>query len=138
MASPVLQALLLCDQVYTDRFTGKRILAGVFDKLQSDTFPAKLERSTFAFISIREVQGEVPLALRFHSLEHGTDWIDIGFTLTNHNPLHSVELVIEIPQFPMPFPGKYLFQLLHEDVEFGSIRIEVEDTTQQTSRGDSI
>jgi hypothetical protein len=39
--SPVVQSLIICDEVIVDRETGKYSLIGVFDRLVAGKFPAK-------------------------------------------------------------------------------------------------
>ena len=123
---PILQALVLADQIYVDIRTGKTVIAGAFSRLWTTKFPTKLGFSTWAYVCLTELQGSVPIALRYIDLQTnevllGTDLI----TIQSDDPLASRELIIEVPPFPMPHAGAYVFELYAGDEAIGSLRITV-------------
>lgn len=124
---PVLQALVLADQVYVDALSGKKVIAGTFSTLWSEKFPWVFSRTTYAFISLTEVdQGEVTLQLRYVDLSNNQVLMKCEFGVKSPGPLTTVELVTEVPSFPMPHEGAYAFELLWQDEIIGSLRISVE------------
>lgn len=123
---PVLQALILADQVYQDLTTGKRIIAGTFNTLFSRSFPCKFNRSTFAFISLTEVRGTIDIVLRYVRLEtHEVLLATRPLSVTSHSPLHTLELTVAVPPFPMPAPGVYAFEVMSNDVPIGMVRMRI-------------
>lgn len=121
---PTLQALVLADQVYVDARTGKKIISGTFSNLWAKTFPASFGRSTWAYVCLTEVQGTVPITLRYTDLANnevllGTKEISVQ----SDNPLASHELIVEVPPFPMPHAGVFVFEVYAGDEAIGSLRI---------------
>ncbi|HEV3418101.1 MAG TPA: hypothetical protein VG056_14850, partial [Pirellulales bacterium] len=80
---PVLQALLVADNVYTDQTTGKKVVAGIFNKLTFQSpvqpgvpipetpsgQPTYIAGSPMAYISLTEVREATELVLRYVDLE---------------------------------------------------------------------
>lgn len=125
MNLPVLQALVLADHVYDDRQTRKKVIAGTFNQLWSKQFPDRFSRTTFAFISLTDVRGEQKLMLRYVDLADNAVLMETHFAVRSGDPLESVEIVIEIPPFPMPHPGAYAFEVLAGSEPLGSLRMTV-------------
>lgn len=122
---PTLQALVLADHIYVEQ-TGKKIIAGVFNRLWSDKFPTKLNRPTWAYVCLTDVQGSVPISLRYTDLR--TNEVLLGtkpIIAKSTDPLASGELVVEVPPLPMPHEGTYAFEVFAEDESIGSLRITV-------------
>ncbi len=123
---PTLQALVLADQVYVDARTGKKIIAGTFSGLWASSFPTSLGRTTWAYVCLTEVQGTVPISLRYTDL--ASNEVLLGtkpITLQSDNPLASHELIVEVPPFPMPHAGTYVFEVYVAEESIGSLRITV-------------
>lgn len=123
---PVLQALILADQIYVDRRTGKNVIAGTFRRLWARDFPTKYRTTTWAFVSLTDIQGSAQIHLRYTNLR--TNEVLLGtkpMTVTCDDPLQSVELFVEVPPFPMPHPGVYAFELYVGEELLGSLRISV-------------
>ncbi len=130
---PILQALVLADQVYTDAASGKKIIAGTFNRLWAKSFPKMFSRPTFAYICLTEVQGTVNLVLRYVDLSESNVLMQLTLPpLSADNPLDSVELAIQVPPFPMPHEGVYAFELYAEKELIGARRIRV--TKQEPKR----
>jgi len=152
---PVLQALLLAEHVYQDRATGKKIIAGTFNRLnftrrrpplppppEGDVPfavppaapPAGLPEarelhnvispgSPFAFITLTEVHGTIPLELRYVDLQNNAVLLTPRFQVSCDDPLNTLELTIPIPMLPAPHEGVYALELLHDNEPLGSMRI---------------
>ena len=132
---PVLQALVLADQVYVDGRTGKKVIAGTFDRLSARKFPATFQRTTWAFVSLTDIQGSASIHLRYTDL-HANEVL-LGtkrMTVTCNDPLRSVELIIEVPPFPMPHAGPYAFELYTGEELLGSLRVSVTQIKGETPK----
>jgi len=124
---PRLQALVLADQVYTDATTGKGIIAGTFNRLRSDSFPATFDRATFVYVSLTDVRSRAEIRLRYVDNEDLSVHMESPIVhLDAHDPLATIELVVEIPPFPMPHPGSYSLELHCNEERIGSLRLTVE------------
>lgn len=126
MSTPVLQAIVLADHIYTDAVTGKKVIAGTFNALQPNEIPSQFNRSTFAYLCLTDVKGATELELRYVDLQSNEMLIGLqGVRVHANSPLDSVELVIEVPPFPIPHEGVYAFEAHADDVLIGALRITV-------------
>ncbi|MEX0938234.1 MAG: hypothetical protein WDZ59_10285 [Pirellulales bacterium] len=145
---PVLQALLLADHVYTDSETGKRIVAGIFHRIQY-TKPVPPERSEvgkvrvqvpitghtagspFCYFCLTEVYGRQPFQLRLVNLKDESVLLRTEFTINCSDPLAVAEGVLGMPPFKIPEePGTLALELLWNEEPIGSYRIIVEEKSQ--------
>ena len=125
-APPVLQALLLADQIYTDRDTGKRVICGTFNRIGCREFPCTLDRPTCAFILLVEVVNETWLQLRFVNLENNEILMECNpFRIASDDPLRAQDLVIQLPKFPLPRAGIYSLECWADGTMIGSVRLQV-------------
>ena len=60
---PDVLALLICDQIITDRATGKQSLIGLFSKIHSAGFPATHPQLS-VFVVLTEGRGQTELTIR--------------------------------------------------------------------------
>lgn len=147
MPKPVLQALLLADHVYQDKETGKKIIAGTFNRLSLTKVtpkpapqeegqsaqgfrplsPAEVRRpgSPTAFISLTDVHGPTDLELRYVDLADNRALIGARFRVQSDNPLNTVEAVVPLPPLPAPHPGVYALELLYQEEPLGALRVTV-------------
>lgn len=133
-ALPVLQALVLADHIYTDT-SGKRIICGTFSKIVSLKFPSVTSFSAFVFILLVDVSGEVVLQLRFVSLYDNEILVESSkIPIQNKDPLTPIDIVLQIPPFPLPRAGIYSFECWTDDTMIGSVRLQV---VKSPSREDS-
>lgn len=124
---PTLQALLLADQVYTDRATGKHVIAGTFNGLFASEFPAVFGRATFVYLSLTNIRKKVEIRLRYVSLKDYSVLLEATpITIECSDPLATVELAVQIPPFPMPEPGSYAFEVHSGGELIGSTRMLVQ------------
>lgn len=123
---PTLQALVLADQVYVDAASGKKIIAGTFNILRTGEFPTTFARSTFAYINLTNIRQRTELELRYVDLEDNRVLMrSPRIEVQSPDPLQGVELVVELPPFPMPHAGTYAFEAHADDELVGSLRITV-------------
>ncbi len=143
---PVLQALILADRVYEDKASGKKIIAGTFNKLlfKRKAEPPKVIEgeagekkavvqggqqagSPYAYISLTEVRGQLPMILRYVSLADNRSLMETQFTVTSDDPLKTIELVLPLPKLPMQGAGPHALELLCENEPVGSLRVMIEE-----------
>ena len=126
MLKPILQALVLADHVHVDRGTLKSYVLGTFNELRSPEFPSTMDQSTFAYISLTDVRGEVAILLRYVDLADNKCLMEAkGVTITGRDPLATIEFVVPIPPFPMPHEGTYAFEVYANDEMIGAKRLQV-------------
>ena len=151
MTKPVLQALVLADQLYQDKDTGKMVIAGTFTKYivsqqKRETDGTEVEKedekreqlpqignmpiigksgSPFAYVCLTEIREEANLELRYVDLSDNTVLIKVDLNVRCKDPLQAVELKIPLPQLPCRHFGAYALELLCEDELLGSWRVTV-------------
>ena len=130
-STPVLQALLLADHIYTDT-SGKRIICGTFSRIFGESFPSITIFRAFAFVLLVDVVGEVVLQLRFVSLEDNEIIMESDpTTIRNPDPLTPLDLVVRLPQLPLPKAGIYAFECWVDETMIGSVRLQVAKTPSE-------
>ena len=123
---PVLQALVVADQIYTDAATGKKIIAGVFNRLMASDFPATFSTQTWAYISVTNIHGPVEFVVRYVDLNDGKMLMEASpIRATCDDPLRSIEITLPVPPFPMPHEGSYAFEVYAGEERLGALRITV-------------
>jgi hypothetical protein len=148
---PILQALVLADNVYVDRMTGKFIIAGTFTHLfvfnpipqpdaTADPVVGGMRKlgphevfstgSPFAYISLTNVRGKVPLELRYVDLGENTAMLKFELAVEGDDPLKTIEMAVRLPRLP-PKIGTYALELLADDELLGSHRVSVIDAPNQ-------
>jgi len=134
--SPVLQALVLADYVYQDAKTGKKVIAGTFNRLTSLQFPCVFSRPTWAYVCLTGIRDKTPLSLQYVDLQDNRVLMKFDLQVEADDPLRSIELIFEVPQFPMPHEGVYAFEILHDGTQLGSVRILVDRAQEQEGNGE--
>ena len=124
--TPVLQALILADQVYRDERTHKCVIAGTFNQLFAPKFPSALNRVTYAYLKLTEVVGQHEIVIRYVDLRTNEVLLQSEPSeVSCDDPLMIVEMIIEVPPFPMPREGVYAFEVYAADALLGASRITV-------------
>jgi hypothetical protein len=142
---PILQALLVADRVYEDKFSGKKIIAGIFHTLnfiRKDTFDAEVSKnsgnmpiiaggfsagSPYAYASMTAVRGEQEFVLRYVDLSDESVHFQYDFKVNCKDPLASVEVVLPLPPLSTQKAGTFALELLWNDEPLGSCRINVRE-----------
>ena len=123
---PVLQAIILADHVYEDLHSGKKVIAGTFCEMAAVSFPSKYNRGAFLFLSLTEFQGKLPITIEYVDLVRDETLLEFGDIIAfANNPLETCELVVELPELPLPRPGPYAFEVYLYEVPIGSFRFTV-------------
>jgi hypothetical protein len=147
MPKPVLQSLILADHIYEDKLTGKRIIAGIFNRIvrgKRQTKPAPTEAapgqriveipatglqagSPFAYLSLTEIRGAKSFILQFVNLDDNASLFKSDLKVDCPDPLYTVELTVPLPPLNPSGPGVYALELLCDNEILGSLRIIVDD-----------
>ena len=121
---PILQALVLADHVYTDRESGKNIVAGTFNTLHGSSFPTTYQRGAFMFGSITEIREPIELTLKYiQNKDLKVLFESNPIRIETQDPFATIELVIELPPIPMPHIGTFSFELHVNDHRLGAVRV---------------
>lgn len=148
---PVLQSLLLADKIYEDKATGKKVVAGIFNRLL--LVPGSQMQRTkddagnesirvlggtdpgcpSAYFSITDFQGTAPFLLRYVDLSDSKVLLQAVMQISCKNPLETIEVVLPMPVLPKPHKGIYALELLCENEPLGSVRIVVDEADSGTS-----
>ncbi len=144
---PILQALLVADHVYTDKDSGKKIIAGVLREIHSvlkedqprpegaedletnknlatrAMIPHTAIGSPYVFISITEVTGQQEFELRFVDLKDDSVIYTLCIKMKCDDPLRVNEVLIPLPQWNVKRFGAHAFELLWKDEPLGMYRV---------------
>jgi hypothetical protein len=133
--TPQCLALVLCDQVYCDRSTGKYSLQGTIDSLQVKAFPALVSFS--AYFALSGGRGDCRLQLmvtRISSLVE--DELDaVGFelpTLRFEDPVQTIQACFTATG-EYRAAGAYNCSLLANDEQIGMRRLTLVEARQQST-----
>lgn len=142
---PTVQALLLADHVYEDKATGKKIVAGIFQRLlfqKGGAVPKEVEHegetrkvitgamqagSPFAYISLTGIRGTQPFCLRYVDLAGDQPIFQTEFQVQWDDPIAAVEIVLPLPRLPATKAGHFALELLCNEEPIGLFRIQVEE-----------
>lgn len=120
---PQVHAILLCDRVYTDRGTNKKILAGVFGNLTVANFPARHTMSLYARLS--NAQGRY--VFRIECAHVDSDRVLGGVAskpLEIQDPTRTFDFDLPIG-VEIDVPGLYEFRLYANEAFIGLISFTV-------------
>jgi hypothetical protein len=83
--------------------------------------------SPWAYISLTEIHGTVPLELRYVDLSDNAVMLRVELPVKSNSPLDTVEVVVQLPVLPMPHPGTYALELLSNEEPLGAHRITADE-----------
>lgn len=134
---PKVQAIVLADQIYTDRETGKKIIAGTFNRLWAQEFPSHFSRPSYCYLNLTNIRGECDIVVKWVDLDDGGVLLQSPtITIASDDPLANGEIVAEVPPFPLPHAGTYCFEVHADESRIGEIRVKVDRAEQPPSSGD--
>lgn len=130
---PSVLAVLLCDMVISDAFTGKKTLVGLLDILSAADFPVKAPAFTL-YARLTDMNGEY--AMRFDLVNLEDEQRLASFTAEVQSPpdrLATSELAVQFPEgIRFERPGRYEFQVYADEVFVGrcTLRAERKEASQ--------
>ena len=104
-------ALLVCDQIITDRISGKQSLIGMFSKVHARGFPAA-HPQLCVFVALTEGYGETELTIRIVDSDDARPPIVEGKGAVQFkDPRAIAHLALQFHGLRFPEPGEYRVQL---------------------------
>lgn len=109
---PDILSLIVCDQIITDRVTGKQSLIGMFSTIHTARFPA-VQPQLCIHLSLTDGRGKTPVTLRIVDSEEARPPIVQGnSTVDFKNPRAIANLSFQFYGMRFPEPGEYRIQIL--------------------------
>jgi len=123
--TPDVLAMLVCDQIITDRLTGKQSLIGMFSKVHARGFPAA-HPQLCVFVALTEGYGQTELRIRIVDSNDDRPAIVEGKgTVDFKNPRAIANLALQFNGLMFPAPGEYRVQLYCRDELLKEARLEL-------------
>lgn len=143
---PILQALVLAERVYTDTPSGKKIIAGTFNRIIIARIQTKIVDhpeggggkvivlpnlpdmgSPAAYISLTDVHDGTEITLQFMNISKNAVLFQIAHKIACNDRLATVEIVSHLPAVSAVCnePGTYSLDVVCENEILGSQRIIV-------------
>ncbi len=108
---PDVLALVVCDQIITDRLTGKQSLIGMFSTIHSFRFPA-VHPQLCVFCSLTDGHGSSPLTIRIvDSNDARPPLVQGQGTVHFQDPRAIANLSLQFHGLRFPEPGEYRVQI---------------------------
>ena len=124
---PVLQAFIIADDVYQGVNHRKFCISGTFNMITSQKFPAIFHKPTKAYINLADVLSDTFITLRYIDNENQNVLFEVkDLPLKKSQQNRNVEVIVEMPPFPMPHAGLYLLELWVGDSLVSIARVVVE------------
>jgi len=123
--APDVIALLVCDQIITDRLTGKQSLIGMFSKIHTRGFPAA-HPQLCVFVALTEGYGETEFVIRIVDADDARPPIVEGRGKVRfHNPRAIANLALQFHGLTFPKAGAYRVQILSDGELLREARLEL-------------
>ena len=133
--NPEVLSLIICDQIITDRLTGKQSLIGMFSVIHSTRFPvAHPQLSVYA--SLTGGHGKVEVNIRVvDGNEERPPLVDGRGQVNFKNPLAIANLALQFRGLAFPQPGEYRIQLLSDNQLLREARLRLVLVRRPPRRG---
>ena len=123
--APDVLSLIVCDQIITDRLTGKQSLIGMFAKVHAAGFPVAHPQLS-VFVALTDGYGEVELLIRIVDANDDRPPIVEGKGKVNFkNPRAIANLALCFHGLRFPEPGEYRVQLYSNGELLREARLEM-------------
>jgi hypothetical protein len=119
---------VLADHVYVDSRTGKKIIAGTFNELAAPEFPSVFTGSAHVYLCLTDLRGRCRMTLEYIDLAKNKTLLSLEHIhVYAGSPLESIELIVELPDLPLPHPGSFAIEVCIGDELLGSLRLLVSE-----------
>ncbi|MGB2985045.1 MAG: hypothetical protein WBE26_04105 [Phycisphaerae bacterium] len=109
--TPDVLALIVCDQIITDRLTGKQSLIGMFSRIHTRGFPVA-HPQICVYVALTEGYGETEFAIRIVDANDARPPIVEGRGKVRFkDPRAIANLALQFHGLTFPEPGQYRVQL---------------------------
>ncbi|MHC4063021.1 MAG: DUF6941 family protein [Planctomycetota bacterium] len=120
---PDVLALIVCDQIITDRVTGKQSLIGMFSTIHSRRYPAA-HPQLCVYVALTDGRGRTPLTIRIVDAEEARKPLVQGQGVVEFkNPRAIANLALQFHGLTFPEPGEYRVQLWCKDTLLREARL---------------
>jgi len=134
---PEVLALLVCDQIITDRITGKQSLIGMFSVIHALRFPVT-HHQLAVFASLTGGHGEVTLTIRVIDANEKRSPLVEGRGKVNFaSPLAIANLALQFHGLTFSEPGEYRVQMLCDGELMREARLRLLQAKPRPAGGDS-
>ncbi|MEK6676939.1 MAG: hypothetical protein AABZ47_14960 [Planctomycetota bacterium] len=108
---PDILSMIVCDQIITDRLTGKQSLIGMFTAIHSPGFPAT-HAQLCVYVALTEGYGKTELTIRIADSDDARPPIVEGRGGVDFkNPRAIANLALQFHGLTFPAPGEYRVQI---------------------------
>ena len=108
---PDVLSLIICDQIITDRQTGKQSLIGMFTNIHAFKFPVT-QPLLSVYVSLTEGRGKTPIMIRISDAGETRKPLVEGRGMVEFkDPRAIANLVLQFHGLRFPEPGEYRVQL---------------------------
>jgi len=108
---PDVMALIVCDQIITDRLTGKQSLIGMFSKVHAPRFPAAHPQLS-VYVALTEGYGQTEIMIRIVDSDEARPPIVEGKgRVSFKDPRAIANLALQFHGLTFPQAGEYRVQL---------------------------
>ncbi|HUU84132.1 MAG TPA: hypothetical protein VM243_11575 [Phycisphaerae bacterium] len=108
---PDVLALLVCDQIITDRISGKQSLIGMFSTIHSARYPV-IHPQLAVYVALTDGRGKTPLTIRIVDADESRPPLVQGTGVVEFkNPRVIANLALQFHGLRFPEPGQYRVQL---------------------------
>lgn len=122
---PDVLALVVCDQIITDRLTGKQSLIGMFSKVHAPGFPATHPQLS-VYVALTEGYGETELTIRIVDSNESRPPIVEGKGRVNFKtPRAIANLALQFHGLTFARPGEYRVQIYANGQLLREARLEL-------------
>jgi len=122
---PEVLAMVVCDQIITDRMTGKQSLIGMFSKVHAPGFPVSHPQLS-VFVALTDGNGEVELRIRLvDSNDDRPPIVEGKGKVRFADPRAIANLALAFHGLTFPKPGEYRVQLYCDDELLREARLAV-------------
>ena len=130
--TPKANAMLICDQVITDKSTGKKSLIGVFENISAAVFPC-IHHLLSVYVKLTEAHGTYRFALELIDLKRNVAIArgEIPHDIVTDNPRSVHELVFNLRNLKFLDPGDYEFRIFANGKIFGQKTFLVQQLSAQ-------
>jgi len=131
---PDVLSLIVCDQIITDRVTGKQSLIGMFSRIHALKFPAT-QPQLCVFVSMTEGRGQTPVMIRIIDTEDSRPPVVQGQgTMDFKNPRAIANLALQFHGLIFPEPGEYRVQIYSGGTLLREARLALVETKPRPAR----
>lgn len=125
LPKPDVLAMLVCDQIITDRLTGKQSLIGMFSRIHAMGFPAT-HPQLCVFVALTDGHGKTDLTIRVvDSNEARPPIVEGKGSVTFKDPRTIANLFLQFHGLVFPQPGEYRVQLYSDSTLLREARLEL-------------